>query len=127
MRDDTAGTGRLNGANPFGDSKFTDRNWDILEVFKTIAADLDRSPAQVALAWTLARPGIASTLIGASKVSQLKANIAATEISLSRDQMQRLDDASAPTPGFTAALAQPFIRRIIFGGHAVAGWDDRTR
>ncbi|MEG3084802.1 aldo/keto reductase [Sphingomonas sp. PB2P12] len=127
VRDDTARTGRLSGANPFGDSKFTDRNWDILEVLKTIAAELDRSPAQVALAWTLARPGIASTLIGASKVSQLEANIAATEISLSRDQMQRLDDASAPTPGFTAALAQPFIRRMIFGGHAVAGWDDRTR
>lgn len=126
-RDTTADTGRLSGANPFGDSKFTDRNWDILDALKAVASELDRSPAQVALAWTLARPGVASTLIGASKVAQLETNIAATEISLSSDQMQRLDQASAPTPGFSAALAQPFIRRMIFGGHDVAGWNNQLR
>ncbi len=124
-RGDTAGTGRLSGANPFGDSKFTDRNWDILAVLKAVAAELDRAPAQVALAWTLARPGVASTLIGASKVAQLEANMAATAIALSPDQMRRLDEASAPTPGFSASLAQPFLRRMIFGGHAVAGWEDQ--
>ena len=35
----TGDTGRLNRPNPFGDSKFVDRNWDILEALKTVAAD----------------------------------------------------------------------------------------
>lgn len=126
-RGDTADTGRLSGANPFGDSKFTDRNWDILDVVKAVAVEVDRPPAQVALAWTLARAGVASTLVGARNVSQLESNIAATELRLTPDQMQRLDTASAPVPGFSAALVQPGIRRMVFGGHDVAGWSDQRQ
>lgn len=123
-RDDTSGTGRLSGANPFGNSKFVERNWQILHVLKTVAAELDRPAAQVALAWVLARPGITSTIIGASKLSQLESNIAATELQLSDDQMTRLNEASATPPGFSAGLAMPMIRRMIFGGHQVTGWND---
>lgn len=123
-RGNTGDTGRLSGANPFGDSKFVDRNWDILDVLKSVASELDRPVAQVALAWTLARPGVTSTLIGARNVSQLESNIAATEIQLTLEQMQNLDAASAPVPGFSSSLAQPFIRKMIFGGHNVAGWGE---
>ena len=122
QRGNTADTGRLSGANPFGNSKFVDRNWEVLDVLKLVSAELDRPMAQVALAWTLKRNGVASTLIGASKVSQIESNIAATEIRLSDDQMKRLDEASAPSPGFTSGLAAPFIRRMIFGGQTVVGW-----
>lgn len=124
-RENTAGVGRLSGANPFGDSKFVDRNWEILDLLEAVAAEIDRPAAQVALAWNLARAGVASTLVGASKLSQLESNIAATDIRLNPAQMQRLDDASAPVPGFTAALAQPFIRRMVFGGHDVSGWHEQ--
>lgn len=123
-RENTADTGRLSGANPFGNSKFVDRNWDILDVLKMVATELERPAAQVALAWTLNRPGVASTLIGASNVTQLESNIAATEILMTKEQMERLDTASATSPGFSASLAQPFIRRMIFGGHDVAGWGE---
>lgn len=40
-------------ANAFGNSKFMDRNWDILGALKAVVAELDLSPTQVALAWTL--------------------------------------------------------------------------
>jgi aryl-alcohol dehydrogenase-like predicted oxidoreductase len=120
-RNDTSGTGRLSVANPFGDSKFVARNWDILDAAKAIAAEIDRPVAQVALAWTLARPGVASTLVGASKVEQLESNIAATEIRLSAEQLARLDVASAPVPGFSASLTSAGLRRMVFGGHDVTG------
>ena len=123
-RGNTADTGRLSGANPFGDSKFTDRNWDVLDVLKAVAAELGRPVAQVALAWTLARAGVASTLVGASKLSQLDSNIAATDIRLDDAQMKQLDDASAPPVGFSSGLASPFIRRMVFGGHDVVGWGE---
>ena len=51
-REDTSGSGRLSGANPFGNSKFVDRNWDVLQVLKSVAAEVDRPAAQVALAWS---------------------------------------------------------------------------
>ena len=121
-RGDTGNTGRLSGANPFGDSKFTDRNWDILDALTSVAKELDRPTAQVALAWTMARPGVTSTLIGASSLAQLASNIAATEITLSPDRMAQLDAASTPVMGFSASLTQPMIRRMIFGGNGVTGW-----
>lgn len=123
-RDDTRETGRLSGANPFGNSKFTERNWDILDVVKAVAQELDASAAQVSLAWTLARPGVASTLVGAARLSQIESNIRATELQLSRDQLARLDAASAPAPGFSASLTAPAIRRMVFGGHDVSGWGE---
>ncbi len=125
QRGNTADTGRLSGANPFGNSKFVDRNWDILDALKAVAAELDWPAAQVALAWTLARAGVASTLIGASKLAQLESNIAATEIQISAVQMKRLDDASAPVLGFSSGLTQPAVRRMVFGGHDVAGWSEQ--
>lgn len=124
QREKTADTGRLSGANPFGDSKFSDRNWDILDTVRAVAAELDRPVAQVALAWTLARPGVSSTLVGASKPPQLQSNIAATELRLNSEQLSRLDKASAPALGFSASLTTPIIRRMVFGGHDVIGWSD---
>ena len=121
-RDDRRDTGRLSGPNPFGDSKFTDRNWDILDVLNAVAAELERPAPQIALAWVMARAGVTSTLIGASSVSQLQSNLAAGEIRLGEDHMTRLNQASAPTLGFSGALAAPMIRRMVFGGHDVTGW-----
>ena len=121
-REDTSGSGRLSGANPFGNSKFISRNWDVLDELKSVAAEHDRSAAQVALAWVMARPGVAATLVGASKLPQLASNIAASEITLSEDQMKRLNEVSAPAPGFSAGLASPLIRRMVFGGNDVIGW-----
>lgn len=124
QRDHTSNSGRLSGANPFGDSKFTARNWDILAALRSVAEDLDRPLAQVALAWVMARPGVTSTLIGASSMAQLSSNLAACEITLSAAQIQRLDVASAPAMGFSASLTQPMIRRMVFGGQSVAGWGE---
>ena len=123
-REDTSGTGRLSGANPFGNSKFVDRNWAILDMLRSVAAELDQAPAQVALAWTMARPGVSSTIIGARTVTQLESNLAATGIELSDDQMRRLNEASAPPIGFSSGLAMPMIRRMVFGGHNVVGWNE---
>ena len=123
-RDDVSGTGRLSGANPFGDSKFSPRNWEILETLKAVAEELDRPMAQVALAWAMARAGVCSTLIGARTVAQLDSNIAAAEIILSDAQMARLDQASTPPPTFSASLVTKQIRQMVFGGQTVSGWGE---
>lgn len=121
-REDTSKSGRLSGANPFGDSKFNNQNWAILDVLRDVSVQLDRPLAQVAIAWAMAQPGVTSTIIGASKVNQLVSNIAASDIIFTPEQMQRLNTVSASTPGFTDSLSTPFIRRMIFGGNDVRGW-----
>ncbi|GGD13340.1 aldo/keto reductase [Aquisalinus flavus] len=123
-RGETAGTGRLSGANPFGDSKFTDRNWAILDTLGEVAAELDCDPAQAALAWVMARPGVASTIVGARTAAQLAGNIAAAGLRLTDEQMTRLTEASTPAAGFTASLASAMIRKMIYGGHDVTGWGE---
>ncbi len=124
-RDDTSNTGRLSGANPFGNSKFSDQNWIILETLKTVAEQLGCTPSQAALAWIMNRPGVSSTLIGASKVSQLIDNLAALEVTLTTDHQVMLDKVSARVLGFSDTLASPEIRKMVFGGNDVNSWSEQ--
>ncbi|WP_249340537.1 aldo/keto reductase [Sphingomonas sp. 2SG] len=68
--------------------------------------------AQVALAWAMAKPGVTSPLIGARTVEQLTGNLTAAPLTLDHEQMARLDEVSAPPPGFSAGLASLAIRRM---------------
>lgn len=116
------GEGRLSGPNPFGNTKFTDQNWHVLDTLRTVAAELDRPLAQVALAWALAQPGITSPILGARKVEQLHDNVASLDIRFTPGQLRTLDEVSAPTPTFPYPIFTPVINRSIFGGHTVQGW-----
>ena len=78
---------RLDGANPFGDTLFTDRNWRIVDALRGVADAIGETPARVALAWVLARPGVDCALMGVSRVSQVHDNIAATDLQLPADQI----------------------------------------
>jgi aryl-alcohol dehydrogenase-like predicted oxidoreductase len=124
-REDTSSTGRLSGANPFGNSKFSPQNWEILKVVQEIASIAGVTPSQVSLAWLLQKSGVQSILVGASKVSQLNDNLAALDVQLSSEQIKKLDEASAIAPGFSDSLTSLAIRRMVFGGHDVRGWSDR--
>jgi aryl-alcohol dehydrogenase-like predicted oxidoreductase len=72
----------------------------------------------VALAWTIAQPGVTSLLLGASRLSQLEDNIAALDLRLTPQQTEALSQASAGEPDFFS----PQMNRIVFGGVSVEGW-----
>ena len=55
----------------------TEKEFVVLDQLKVIADELDTSVAAVALAWVRSRPGISSTIIGARRMGQLDANLAA--------------------------------------------------
>lgn len=113
--------GRLNGDNPFGGMLFTERNFDVVDVLRTVAAEVGRPLAQVALAWVAQRPGVSSVLIGASRAEQLVENLAALEIELSKDQHAQLDVAGAP-PMLNPYFIFDLPRSAIFGGQDVKPW-----
>jgi voltage-dependent potassium channel beta subunit len=60
-----------------------------------IAKELDISPAQLALAWCLRRPSIASVIVGATRVSQLEENAKASAVEIPAELLARID-AIAP-------------------------------
>lgn len=113
---------RLDGANPFGDSLFTPRNWTIVDELKRIAVEAGETPARIALAWVCERPGIASTLMGVSRAEQVRDNISALEITLSAEHRNALDKVSAPAdPRMLYGLFTPALRQhVVFGGFSVA-------
>lgn len=116
------GQGRLSGSNPFGNQKFTDRNWLVLDALRTVAVQLDRPLAQVALAWVSAQPGITSLILGASKLEQLHDNLSSLDICLTPEQLQMLNEGSALDLAFPYGIFTPSVNRRIFGGTTVQGW-----
>lgn len=122
-RDDKReGSERLNGGNPLGSSKFTDRNWAILDALKAVATELDCPPARVALAWAVTQPRVDALLLGASRPEQVRENVAAIALDLPDEQRAVLDKASALEPAFPYLGFTSDVKRSIFGNQDVAGW-----
>jgi aryl-alcohol dehydrogenase-like predicted oxidoreductase len=107
----------------------TDRHWRILDALNAIATDMGRTPAQVALNWVTTRPGVLGTLIGATTVEQLDADLDALEIDLSADDLTTLEAESDSTPSMTphSLFARfpdraPYVRRQPFQRPTKTPW-----
>jgi aryl-alcohol dehydrogenase-like predicted oxidoreductase len=114
------GDKRLDGANPFGDSLFNERNWRILDALKAVAVETGLSQAKVALGWVTGRAGVTSTLMGVSRASQVVDNTSALDIVLPPELLEALDIASAPDQKMLYSLFTPTMRKnAVFGGTSV--------
>ena len=94
----------------------------MLDTLRTVAAQVDRPLAQVALAWASAQPGITSLILGASKLEQLHDNLASLDICFTSEQLQMLDEGSALDLAFPYGIFTAAGKRSIFGGVTVQGW-----
>ena len=72
------------------------RLYDIVETLVAIAQERGVTPASVALAWLLGRPGVCTLVIGVRSEEQLAANLAAADLQLSAEECARLEQVSAP-------------------------------
>jgi aryl-alcohol dehydrogenase-like predicted oxidoreductase len=70
----------------------------ILDELESIATEVDATPGQVALAWTLTKE--AFSIVGARKLSHLEDSFKALSVKLSEDQAARLEKASAIVMGY---------------------------
>jgi aryl-alcohol dehydrogenase-like predicted oxidoreductase len=73
-----------------------DALYDTVDVLVDVADGRGVSPAQVALAWLLERPGISTVIIGARTDEQLADNLGAAALELSPDERSRLEEVSRP-------------------------------
>ena len=67
-----------------------EQNLDLVTQVEAVAAELDATPAQVALAWVVAQGNDIATIPGTKRVSRLEENLAADALQLSDTQLARL-------------------------------------
>jgi aryl-alcohol dehydrogenase-like predicted oxidoreductase len=85
--------------DPFLDSLYRpDLDVRVIDRVAEIAAEAGVSPAQVALAWLLHREGVTAPIVGATKVAHVEDALAAESLSLSEQQIDRLEEPYVPHP-----------------------------
>jgi aryl-alcohol dehydrogenase (NADP+) len=68
----------------------------VAEVIEQIAATRNAQPGQIALAWTASRPGVSSPIFGATQVDHVDTALTALEMTLTKDEIARIDAAYQP-------------------------------
>ena len=69
--------------------------------------------SQTVALWLRSRPGVSSTIIGARRMDQLNANLAALDITLTADQVASLDALTQPTLNFPAELLKNLSLNLV--------------
>jgi len=89
-------TTKRSESDPFGQSLYSEQDRPIVDVVNAIAARRSVAPSQVALAWVLANPVVASPIIGATKPHHLDDAIAALSLTLDDDELAALEEPYQP-------------------------------
>jgi len=71
-------------------------DWKVVEAVREVAQEAGREPAQIALAWLLAKPAVAAPIIGATKMRHLESAIEAVDVQLTPEQIARLEAPYQP-------------------------------
>ncbi|MGK2868448.1 MAG: aldo/keto reductase [Mycobacterium sp.] len=98
-----------------------DAEYTVIETVADIADELETTSAAVALAWLRGRAGTVVPIIGARRLAHLEANLAGLDITLLPDQVQRLDEVSAPSLNYPADLNGGMRAMLQFAGTTVDG------
>jgi aryl-alcohol dehydrogenase-like predicted oxidoreductase len=70
----------------------------VIERAAEVAAERGVPGAQVALAWLLHKPGVTAPIVGATRIGHLEDALAAEQLSLSDEEIERLEEPYVPHP-----------------------------
>jgi len=93
------------------DAYNTEHTWQVIDTLFAVAEESGKSPASTALRWLLQMPGVTAPILGARTLKHLEDNLSAAGWSLSDEQMQRLNRASAIKQGYPADFIRGNLRR----------------
>jgi aryl-alcohol dehydrogenase-like predicted oxidoreductase len=105
---------------PFLDPFLNDRTYALVEELEVIARAHDSTVARVALAWLRVQPGVTSTIVGARRLTQLDDNLKSLDVTLTAEELRRLDTLTKPTFGFPQNM-QALFPALHNGGTSVNG------
>jgi len=71
------------------------RNLNLAELLREIGNSHERTPGEVAIAWTLRRPEVTGAIVGMRSAQQVDGVIGAAEFRLSEDEINRIENARA--------------------------------
>jgi 1-deoxyxylulose-5-phosphate synthase len=87
------------GSDRLSDERYnTEADFDVADRLTEVAAGRDAPPAQVALAWLLARPGVTAPIVGATRPGHISDALAAAELTLTAQERARLEEPYVPHP-----------------------------
>lgn len=89
-------TGRIQPGNVWSDRHLTPDVMNAVAKLDQFAQEKGCTLSQFALAWCIARPGITAAILGARTLAQLKEHLGALDISLTTEDLQRIDAICAP-------------------------------
>lgn len=75
---------------------FSDLAYNVLDTVNALAEEKNVTPAQLALAWVMRRPGVTSPIIGPRTMSHLEDNLGTVDVTFSADDFAHLDEVVAP-------------------------------
>ncbi len=104
---------RLRASSPLFLPENLDRIGDLIATLREVAEAHSATPAQIALAWVVHRPGVVA-IPGASSVAQLEANVAAADVELTEDEYQALHAAATRFQPITGPAVVPRLVRARF-------------
>ena len=84
------------GMEAYGPRNKQERTWAVIDTVGEVAEEAGATSAQVSLAWLGAQPAVTSVILGARNVTQLTDNLAAADLDLTTEQLDRLTAVSAP-------------------------------
>ena len=103
------------------DSKYlNERTYALLDALHAMAAAKRCTVPQLAIRWTMDRPGVASTIIGARTMQQLDDNLGAMDVHLTADETRELDALTHPELPFPCEFLD-FVRTGIQNGTTING------
>lgn len=105
---------------------FSERNWEIVSAVENVAKLEGKTMAQIALNWVATRPGVTSTIIGATKLNQLTDNLSALDFRLSEESVKMLEAASALPHIHPYVFFGPQMQSMITGGVEVRRWSEQV-
>jgi aryl-alcohol dehydrogenase-like predicted oxidoreductase len=87
------------GSDGFADYLYAQpTDFDVVDRVVELAGERGVKPAQIALAWVLAKPGVTAPIVGATKLSHLEDALAAEELELTDEEIKRLEEPYVPHP-----------------------------
>ena len=102
---------RLHKTGDIGPQVDDEYLYRVVDALDEVAAETGRSVPQIALNWLLQRPTVSTVVIGARNEEQLRQNLGAVGWDLTREQVARLDAASALTPAYPYWHQRGFAER----------------
>jgi len=95
--------------------RITEQSLAAADTVKDVAREIGKTPAQVAVAWTLINPAVTSPVLGVRTLAQLKDNLGALEVELTPEHVARLDAVSAVPKVFPMDTLKGPAEGMMFG------------